>query len=62
MSKNSNEKLKKHTLLLFQNDYKRLQEHYPEIGAAVIIRRIVRAHLEKLDPPIEVQQIKGISV
>lgn len=48
MSKDTD--LKKHTLFLFDGDYATLQSYYADVGAAVIIRKIVRAyvlHLEK---------------
>jgi hypothetical protein len=41
--------LSKHTLNLFEGDYGKIQEQYPDIGAAVVIRRIVRAFIEKLE-------------
>lgn len=41
--------LSKHTLNLFPGDYSRLQELYPDIGAATIIRRIVRKFLEQIE-------------
>lgn len=41
--------LSKHTLNLFPGDYARLQELYPDIGAATIIRRIVRKFLEQVE-------------
>lgn len=44
------EDLQKHTLLLYSGDYARLQSIYQEIGAALIIRRLIRAHLEEVDP------------
>lgn len=43
------EELQKHTLLLYAGEYRRLQEYYSEIGAAVVIRKLVRKHLEQLD-------------
>ncbi len=43
------EQLHKHTLFLYEGDYRRLQEYYPEIGAAKVIRKVVRKHLDTLD-------------
>ncbi len=40
--------LRKHTLLLYDGDYLRIQELFPEIGAAVIIRKLIRSYLEKI--------------
>jgi len=53
MSKPRIEDCTKHTLLLFTGDYKRLQDAYPELGAAQVIRQLVRAHLNKIDPPLK---------
>lgn len=40
--------LQKHTLNLFPGDYADLQDFYPDVGAAVIIRRIVRAYVNQI--------------
>ncbi len=41
--------LHKHTLFLYEGDYARLQAYYPEVGGAVVVRKLVRKHLEALD-------------
>lgn len=41
--------LQKHTLNLYPGDYGKLQELYPDIGAATIIRRIIRAYIEQIE-------------
>jgi hypothetical protein len=41
--------LSKHTLNLFPGDYAKLQDLYPDIGAATIIRRIVRKFLDQIE-------------
>lgn len=43
------EELQKHTLFLYEGDYRKLQDYYPEISAALVIRKIVRKHLDSLD-------------
>lgn len=43
------EALSKHTLNLYKGDYDRLAELYPDVGAAPVIRRIVRKFLESLE-------------
>lgn len=58
MPKNSPLPLHKHTLLLFEGDYQALQELYPEVGAAVIVRNLIRAHLKKIDKPIDLSDIR----
>lgn len=40
--------LQKHTLLLFQGDYGLIQDLHPDIGAAIIIRKLVRSYIQKL--------------
>ena len=59
MPRADKETLTKHTVLLFKGDYEKLRFAYPEFGGAVILRRILRAHLEKIDPPIDTSSIKG---
>lgn len=49
MPRKSEEELSKHTLNLYAGDYAQLQQLYPEIGAGVIIRRLVRQYLEQID-------------
>jgi hypothetical protein len=41
--------LSKHTLNLFPGDYAKLQQFYPDIGAATIIRRIVRTFINRVE-------------
>lgn len=41
--------LTKHTMNLFSGDYARLQQYYPDIGAATIIRRVVRAFVNQIE-------------
>lgn len=45
------EDLTKHTLNLFRGDYEKLAELYPDVGAAPVIRRIIRNYLKSLDQP-----------
>lgn len=56
-----NEDLQKHTLHLFKGDYETLQVRYPEIGAARVIRELVRKYIIQLEgaaqplPDVEVR-------
>lgn len=55
--------LSKHTLNLYPGDYEKLRELFPDVGAAAIIRRIVRRHIEhveatgskSIDPKVEIK-------
>lgn len=51
------EDFQKHTLHLYNGDFQRLGEIYPEAGASSIIRKLVRAHLSKIDKPVETDKI-----
>lgn len=44
-----NEELQKHTLNLYAGDYERIQSYYPDVGAAVIIRRVLRNFIEQIE-------------
>ena len=55
MPKSDINELSKHTLHLFSGDYELLRQHYPDLGAAVVIRKLVRTHLNKLNPPIDLR-------
>lgn len=46
---NSRIPLQKHTTLLFKGDFARLGELYPDLGASVMLRHILRKHLEKFE-------------
>lgn len=55
----SKDSLQKHTLQLFEGDYAKLQELHPEVGAASIIRTIIRQYILKLAPPVDTTKFKG---
>jgi len=42
-----NHPLNKHTLNLFDGDFEKLQLWYPRLGAAKVIRELVRAHVKQ---------------
>ena len=44
-----NPDLQKCTMNLFKGDYAKLQELYPDTGAATIIRRIIRGFIEQIE-------------
>ena len=39
----------KHTLNLYKGDYEKLQSMFPDLGAGVVIRRVVRNYIESLE-------------
>ena len=43
------EDLSKHTLNIYTGDYAKIQAWWPEIGAATVIRRIIRQFIEKVE-------------
>lgn len=43
------EPLQKHTLSFYQGDFDKMAAFYPDLGPSVAIRRIIRAHLKKLE-------------
>ena len=51
--------LHKHTIMLYDGDYARLQTLHPETGAAAIVREIIRSYLNRVEPPIDTTMIKG---
>jgi hypothetical protein len=54
----SPEDLTKHTLFLRSGDFKRLQALYPDIGASVVIRKIVSNFLDKDRTPVVEAQLE----
>jgi len=49
MPKRNEQPLTKHTLNLYEGDYERVQDLYPDIGAAVIIRKVLRRFIEGIE-------------
>lgn len=41
--------LHKHTLNLFEGDYAKLQDMFPDMGAGAVIRRIVRTFINRVE-------------
>lgn len=52
------EPLHRHNVHLFAGDYERLQNLYPDFGAAIIIRNLVRNHLQQRYEPLDLTKIK----
>ena len=51
--------LQKHTLNLFPGDYAKLQSFYPDLGAATIIRRLIRRYVEQIEEK-GIEEVSGI--
>lgn len=49
MAKKAEFDLTKHTLHLFEGDYAKIQDLFPDVGAAVVIRRLVRQYVERIE-------------
>lgn len=45
--------IQKHTLNLYEGDYARIQEMFPDIGAATIIRKLVRKFIDQAGGEME---------
>lgn len=43
------EPLKKHTLFLYEGDMERLASFFPELPPSVVLRRVVRNHILRLE-------------
>lgn len=43
------EPLQKHTMSFYLGDFDKMGAFYPDLGPSVAIRRIIRAHLKKLE-------------
>lgn len=41
--------LHKHTLNLYKGDYTKIQELFPDIGAGVVIRKVIRNYVESIE-------------
>lgn len=47
------ESTQKHTLHLFVGDYAKLQELYPSVSAAAVIRTLVRKNIEAVEQNVD---------
>lgn len=45
---NEHEDLQKHTLNFYAGDIEKLARLYPEVGASVVVRRLIRKHLQDM--------------
>ena len=56
--------VKRHSIFLYEGDYARLRELHPQLGAAIVIRRLVRAFLNRIDSasPNEPLDLKGLDI
>lgn len=51
------EPMTKHTLFLYKGDMDKLQSLSPELGASIVIRRLVRRHIERLEAKLPQLQL-----
>jgi len=49
--------LEKVTLKLYPGDFARLRDFFPEIGASIVVRKLVRNYVQKLEGDTEVPKI-----
>ena len=56
------EPLQKHTLHLYEGDYERLRHLYPEVGAAIVVRKLIRKHLNEVAPVPEIKPDKEMNL
>lgn len=43
------EPLQKHTLLLYAGDFDKLGDLFPSITASVMVRKVIRAYIQKIE-------------
>jgi hypothetical protein len=48
-------KIHKHTLNLYAGDYAKIQELFPDIGAGVVIRKVIRNYVESIEAKTAVE-------
>lgn len=47
------DELTKHSLFFYKGDFELLRSYYPEVGAGLVVRKLVRQHLAKLQQRTE---------
>jgi len=43
---------------LFPGDFRKLGEYYPQLGSSLVVRQLIREHIEKLESQIETDSPK----
>jgi hypothetical protein len=54
----SKDTVQKHTINLYEGDFARLGELYPDVGASMALRTILRKHIEDRIPKVDVSKVK----
>lgn len=62
MARPEKEPMQKHTLNLYEGDFERLQALYPELGASIVIRKIIRKHIESITPDVNAIKSKEVAL
>lgn len=52
------EELEKVTLNLYPGDFSRLRDLYQDVPAGLVVRKLVRAHIEKVEGKTEVPKVE----
>lgn len=55
---NESEPLQKHTLNLYEGHFERVQKLFPEVGAAAVIRRLIKKFLEEEEPRANMTKVR----
>ena len=56
------EPTQKHTLHLYAGDFDRLHELHPEISASLIVRKLVRKHIQDMTPKSDLTKVGNIQL
>ncbi len=52
----------KHTLWLYAGDFATLAEMYPDLGASIVVRTLIRKHIERIEKGIEKPKLPKIDM
>lgn len=54
--------MQKHTLNLYEGQYATLQQMFPELGAAVVIRRILQNFIDQQQTKVELPNLPKVDL
>lgn len=54
------EAVHKHTINLYEGDFQKLQDLYPELGAGIVVRKLVRKHLRSIEQNLTPINLAGL--
>jgi len=56
------EPVHKHTVNLYEGDFQRLQDLYPDLGAGIVVRKLVRKHIKSVEKNVTPAKLEDLEL